>query len=133
MTYYPAPGHQHIKLLIPPPAARHQQTLQQTLHATRRRQAHLNTEHVSPLVRHAIAVTFGRKHVSTLKAEQFSMAVRNHIKARRRLKLYTGVPQVLSYHQRENGEVFGTISTEDRRYGWVAKLAEDKLLSFKVL
>lgn len=122
--YYPAPGHQHIKLVAPRalPAA-----------AVRTRRPSTRRQRPSPLVAVALDAAFGMRDVATLKESLYATGVRGHISARRRANAPTGPVQILSCHAREGGEFFGTVQVGGRRFGYAARIADGRLVSFKVL
>ena len=123
--YSPAPGHQHIKVLIPRPT-------RPDIQATPSVRAVPNNP-LSPLVRQAIEAAFGHRNPESLTAALFDMGVRSHLRARQRAPRPAGKVKVLSCHAREGGEFFGTVAVGPRRYAWVARIADGRLVSFKVL
>ncbi|WJY67496.1 hypothetical protein [Corynebacterium auris] len=122
--YFPVPGHQHIKVLVPPAAVA-------PLPAPR--SPARGTDRPSPLVAIALDAAFGVREASSLAHAQYAARVRGHIAARRRANRPTGPVRIISCHAREGGEFFGTVQSGQRRFAYVARIAEGKLVSFKVL
>ena len=123
--YFPAPGHQHMKVLIP--------------RATRPDVPRIPgaravpVDPLSPLVRQALDAAFGQRDPATLTGALFDMGVRSHIRARLRTAPPVGKFQIVSCHAREGGEFFGTVSAGDRNYAYAAQIRGGRLVSFKVL
>ncbi|WP_291314638.1 hypothetical protein [Corynebacterium sp. UBA2622] len=120
--YYPVPGYQHMKVLVQPPPA------PQRPSPVRRRGVR-----PSPLVKVALEAAFGMRDSAALKQSLYAPGVRNHISARRRAKTPAGPVQILTCHAREGGEFFGSAQLGTRRYAYVARVVEGRLVSFKVL
>lgn len=123
--YYPAPGHQHIKVLVP------RATLPNVERIPGVRAVPNNP--MAPLVRQALEAAFGLRDPDTLNRSLFSVAVRSHISSRVRLPKAAGAVSVVSCHAREGGEYFGTVSVRGKRYAFAARVKNGKLVSFKVL
>lgn len=123
--YQYAPGHKHIKLVVPRPKRPQVPTAPQV------RTVPQNP--MSPLVREALEAAFGNRSPDALSKTLFDLGVRSHIRARRRATPTRGKVQVLSCHTREGGEWFGTVSVSGKRYGWAAHINDGRLTSFKVL
>lgn len=124
-TYYYAPGHQHIKVVVPRPVRPNAVQIPAVRAVAQ--------NPVSPLVRDALEAAFGNRNPDTLTHALFAMGVRNHIRARRRTAPERGRVQVISCHVREGGEWFGTVAVSGKRYGWAAHIEDGRLTSFKVL
>ncbi|QPK83703.1 hypothetical protein G7Y29_02555 [Corynebacterium qintianiae] len=120
--YYPVPGHQYMHVLVPRdrPSARPQNRAEPT--AT-----------VSPLVRGALDAAFGARDAASLKSKLYALGVRNHVNARRRSQAVRGPVRIVTCHAREGGELFGTVDVGGRRFGYVARINNARLVSFKVL
>ncbi|MCO6393735.1 MULTISPECIES: hypothetical protein [Corynebacterium] len=135
MTYYPAPGHQHVQLLVPSPKRSGRAA------ETRRRQARYSPSdprrtgsNVAPLVRTALAASFGATNLRALRADRFSTAARTNVRAYRRFQQqHAGPPRIVTCHARDGGEFFGTVATGQKRFGFVAKMDNGRLVSFKIL
>ncbi|MCP1387962.1 hypothetical protein M5J20_07130 [Corynebacterium sp. TA-R-1] len=123
--YYPAPGHQHIKVLVP------RATFPDVERLPGVRAVPDNP--MAPLVRQALDASFGVRDPESLTGALFDMGVRSHIRARLRQPRPAGEVRVLSCHTRENGEAFGSVAVGERRYAWAAKMRNGRLVSFKVL
>ena len=134
MTYYPAPGHQHVQLLVPP--KRPERTAE-----AQRRQARYSpsdprrtTANVAPLVRTALAASFGATNLRALRPDRFSTAARTNVRAYRRFQQqHASPPRIVTCHARDGGEFFGTVATGQKRFGFVAKMDKGRLVSFKIL
>ena len=120
--FYPVPGHQYIHVLLPPPPPR----------VPPRGRAYPSTP-VSPLVRTALDAAFGMREASSLKAKLYALGVRNHVSARLRTNSVRGPVRVVSCHARESGEVCGSVDVGGKRFGYVARVRDARLVSFKVL
>lgn len=120
--YFPVPGHQYMKVLVADrrPSARPQNRAEPA-------------ETISPLVRGALDAAFGARDVATLKAKLYAVGVRNHVTARRRSQPVRGPVRIVSCHARAGGELFGTVDVGGRRFGYVARVVDARLVSFKVL
>lgn len=120
--FYPVPGHQYMHVLVPappppvPPRGRVQPS-----------------KPVSPLVRSALDAAFGMREASSLKARMYALGVRNHVNARQRTNSVRGPVRVVSCHSRESGEVCGSVDVGGKRFGYVARVRDARLVSFKVL
>ena len=125
MTYYPVPGHTHMKVLVP----------RATFPKVERVQGvrAVPTDPMAPLVRQALDATFGNRGIASLTGALFDLGVRSHVRAKRHQPLPKGEVRVLSCHTRDNGEVFGSIAVGSKRYGFAARMHGDRLVSFKVL
>ncbi|WP_342319172.1 hypothetical protein [Corynebacterium mayonis] len=126
--YYPVPGHQHIKVLIP---SRPKWPDISVVPATR--PARVPARHAPPLVKVALDAAFGMREAKALRAALYSPGVRSHINARRKTNAATGQVRVLSCHAREGGEFFGTVLVGSRRYAFAARIVGKTLVSFRVL
>ncbi len=134
--YYPVPGHSHVKVLVPevsqpvkprPPSRPSHRITKPAIDAA-------ELAAVSPLVRVALDAAFGIRDIRTLQQRSFSYGVRAHVRAQRRSgKKPAGTVRVLSAHARGEGEFHGTASSGGRNYAWVARMAEGRLQSFRVL
>lgn len=122
---YPAPGHQHVKVLVP------RATFPQLEKVPGARAVPNNP--MAPLVRQALDASFGKRDPDSLTAALFDMGVRSHVRSRRHLPRATGELRVLSSHAREGGECFGTVEVDGKTYAWAAKMRAGRLVSFKVL
>ncbi|SDS37942.1 hypothetical protein [Corynebacterium timonense] len=122
--YYPVPGHQHIKVVVQPPARPRPPAP---------RAVTRGTDRPSPLVAIALDAAFGVREASSLAHAQYAARVRGHINARRRANAPAGPVRILTCHAREGGEFFGTVHAGGRRYAYVARIEGGTLVSFKVL
>ncbi len=120
--YYPVPGYRHMKVLVQPPPPQ-----------PRPRPARPRSVRPSPLVKIALEAAFGMRDTRVLNHPHYAAGVRNHVNARRRANTPAGPVQILTCHAREGGEFFGTVQLAGRRYAYVARVVEGKLVSFKVL
>ncbi|WP_115685148.1 hypothetical protein [Corynebacterium senegalense] len=125
--YYPVPGHRHIKVLVQPrpdppfnprPAPRPQPR---------------PAARPSPLLLVALDAAFGMRDAAALRHASYAAGVRGHINARRRANAPAGPVRVLTCHAREGGEFFGTVQAGGRRFAYAARVADGRLVSFKVL
>lgn len=123
--YYPAPGHQHVKVLVP------RATFPKVARMPAARAVPENP--MAPLVRQALEASFGQRDPGSLTGALFDMGVRSHVRYRRRLPLPAGHVQEVTSHAREGGEFFGTVEVGGRRYAWAARMHAGRLVSFKVL
>ena len=123
--YYQAPGHQHVKVVVP--RARRPDIP----HA---RAAHpLPPSPMAPLVRHALDASFGQRDPESLTGAFFDLAVRSHVRSRNRFGEAKGKVTVRTCHARERGEYFGTVEVNGKPYGYAARIRAGRLISFKVL
>ena len=120
--FYPVPGQQYMHVLVPRrlPSARPQDRAEPTAN-------------VSPLVRGALYAAFGNRDAATLKSKLYALGVRNHVKAKQRALAVRGPVRIVTCHAREGGELFGTVDVGGRRFGYVARVRDARLVSFKVL
>lgn len=120
-SYYPVPGHTHLRLLVPkesPAAAAPREHERPSL---------------SPLVKVALDAAFGIRQITDLRAHQFGVTVRAHVSARRRAGLISGPVRIMSSHAGGGGEFYGSADCAGKRYAWAARIDEGRLVSFKVL
>ncbi len=143
--YYPVPGHSHLKVLVPDvsrpddsrplgqsPGRLSQAAMSGRFGSPAPDPAELAA--VSPLVRVALDAAFGIRDIRTLQERSFSYGVRAHVRARRRTGAApAGGVRVLSAHARGEGEYHGSATSGGRHYAWVARIADGRLLSFRVL
>ena len=94
--YYPAPGHQHVKVLVP------RATFPKVARMPAARAVPENP--MAPLVRQALEASFGQRDPESLTGALFDMGVRSHVRYRRRLPLPAGHVREVTSHAREGGE-----------------------------
>lgn len=123
--YYPAPGHQLIKVVVP------RATLPDVARYPAPRP--LPPAPVAPVVSQALDAVFGMRDPASLTSRLFATGVQRHVAAKRRLKMPVGPVAVLSSHAQGKGECFGTVEVGGRRYAWAARVDGGRLVSFKVL
>lgn len=123
--YFPAPGYQHMKVLVP------RATLPDVPRIPGVRAVPVDP--ISPLVRQALDAAFGQRDPASLTGALFDLAVRSHIRARRRSAQQVSQFQIVSCHARDNGEFFGSVAAGNRRYAYAARIQDGRLVSFKVL
>lgn len=122
----PVPGLTHLKVLTPAaPPAEPSPTPPPPSSDDRRRQA-------AALVRIALEAAFGMRPATRLKPAQFATPVRVHAAARQRQGV-RGPVRVDTLHLRADGEVFGTAVSAGRAHAFTARVAERRLVSFRVL
>lgn len=119
---YPVPGHRHVHVLVPRRRA-----------SVRPQERAEPTASVSPLVRGALDAAFGVRDAATLKKKLYALGVRNHVNARLRSQTVRGPVRIVTCHAREGGELFGTVDVGGHRFGYVARISQGRLVSFKVL
>ena len=123
--YYTAPGHEHVKVLVPRPAFPNVERIPGV------RAVPVNP--MAPLIRQALDASFGVRDPASLTGALFDMGVRTHVRSRRRLPLPTGEVREITSHAREGGEYFGTVEVGGKTYAWAARMRDGRLVSFKVL
>lgn len=84
------------------------------------------------LVRLALETAFGIRPVPQLKSTQFAPQVRLHAAARQRQGI-RGPVRVDTLHLRADGEIFGTAVSAGRAHAFAARMAQRRLVSFRVL
>ena len=129
--YFPAPGYQHMKVLIPRATLPDVPRAPGALRGSGMRA--VPADPISPLVRQALDAAFGHRVPATLTGALFDLGVRSHIRARRRTAPNVHKFQIISSHARDNGEFFGSVSVGERRYAYAARIQDGRLVSFKVL
>ncbi|WP_156227054.1 hypothetical protein [Corynebacterium comes] len=83
-------------------------------------------------MRIALETAFGMRPVPQLKPAQFATPVRLHVAARQRQGV-RGPVRVDTLHLRADGEIFGTAVSGGRAHAFTARVAERRLVSFRVL
>lgn len=124
-TYYPVPGHTHLKVLLPAPSNRAAPPAPFIGPSG-------DTPTFSPLIRVALDAAFGIRDIKTLQKRAFAPMVRTYVRARRTGGLPPGIVQVSS-SRRRGQEYYGTAESEGERYAWVARVNANRLVSFRVL
>lgn len=125
--YYPVPGHTHLKVLLPDPTGAHLATPAQPSAGSGG-----ESPAFSPLIRVALDATFGIRDIRALQKRAFAPMVRTYVRARRIGGLPPGHVRVAS-SQRRGQEFYGTAVSDGTRYAWVARVKQDRLVSFRVL
>lgn len=128
----PVPGLTHLKVLAPTPPFI-DDTVATPPPASPARQGSGNA---LPLVRVALEVAFGMRPLQQLTKQRFDAGVRVHIAARRRATrspASRGAVRVDTLHLREDGEIFGTAVAGGQAHAFTARVADNRLTSFRVL
>lgn len=128
----PVPGLTHLKVLVPtPPLINVPLGAPPPLPPVRQ-----ETGRATPLVRVALEVAFGMRPLQQLTKRRFDPGVRVHITARRRASKSPtsgGAVRVDTLHLREDGEIFGTAVAGGQAHAFTARVADNRLTSFRVL
>ncbi|WP_040085089.1 hypothetical protein [Corynebacterium humireducens] len=122
----PVPGLTHLKVLTPapPPAdATPPPPPPRGTGVQRRAEA---------LVRIALETAFGMRPLPHLRPTEFDGPVRVHVAARQRQGM-RGQVRLDTLHLRADGEVFGTAVSGGRAHAFTGRVAERRLVSFRVL
>ena len=132
--YYPVPGYTHMMVHLPDAPARDSS-------ATRDEPAPPGasaTPVLSPLVQVALDAAFGLRDVKILQERAFAPGVRAHVRARRRGRREpAGTARIVTCHSSPGTdgsiEFCGTVISNNRHYGWVARVEGKRLAAFRVL
>lgn len=83
-------------------------------------------------MRIALESAFGMRPLPHLRTTQFDTPVRLHVAARQRQGV-RGAVRVHTFHLRTDGELFGTAVSGGRAHAFTGRVAERRLVSFRVL
>ncbi|MHA2788274.1 hypothetical protein ACXZ66_03860 [Corynebacterium sp. S7] len=128
--YYPVPGQTHLSVLVP--GQIHPRPVPRGTRPRGTEPRGASQGSPAGLVKVALDAAFGIRELRALQQARFDHSVRMHVAAKRRSET-SGPVRILSFHTRANGEVFGTAATEERTYGFAARIERGRLISFKVL
>lgn len=123
--YQPVPGHTHLKVLVPEPVV-----------GPEPQSPSPSGSRLSPLVRIALDAAFGVRELRVLQQRTYSFGVRKHVAAQRRALHSPSTVRVLSCHGRDTPqgtELYGSIVSGGRTYGWVALIDGGRLTTFRIL
>lgn len=122
----PVPGLTHLKVLTPVP-----RRADATPPPPPPRGAGVQRR-AEALVRIALESAFGMRPLPQLRSTQFDGPVRLHVAARQRQGV-RGPVRIDTFHLRADGEVFGTAVSDGRAHAFTGRVAQRRLVSFRVL